>query len=114
MLEVLADVSEGGDLVRIGGVAVKGAAVGVQVVGLVELPDLVAQSVLDCVAALFTEAVGPDVAVFDEVVGGVAEVAEDGIHVCRGWFVVVVGAALLLSGGADVAEFADAPVRLSE
>jgi hypothetical protein len=35
-------------------VPVRGAAAGVQVVGLVEFPDLVAQGVLDGVAALFT------------------------------------------------------------
>lgn len=109
---MFADAGEGGDLVGVGGVAVEGAAVGVQVVGLVEFPDLVAQGVLDGVAALFAEAVGPDVAVFDEVVGGVAEVGEDGVEVCRAGFSVVFGAALLLGGGADVAEFADAPVAV--
>jgi len=109
---VFADVGEGGDLGGVGGVAVEGSAVGVQVVGLVEFPDLVAQGVLDGVAALLAQAVSPDVAVLDEVVGAVAEVGEDGVDVRRGGLPVVVGAALLLGGGADVAEFADAPVAV--
>src|ERR1022692_4051216 len=43
-------------------VAGQGPAVGVQQVRLVEFPDLEAQGVLDGVALLLTEAVGPDVA----------------------------------------------------
>jgi hypothetical protein len=48
--------------------------VGVEQVGLVEFPDLEAQGVLDGVAALFSEAMGPGVAFFDEVVAAVSKV----------------------------------------
>ena len=58
------------------GVAGEGAAVGVEQAGLVEFPDLEAEGVLDGVAALLAEAVGPDVPVCDEVAGVVAEVGQ--------------------------------------
>src|SRR5215831_13245264 len=92
-------------------VAVRGAAVGVQVVRLVEFPDLVAQGVLDGVAALLAQAVGPDVAVFDQVGGLVAEHGQHAVHVRRGGLAVVVRAAPLL-GGADVADLAYSPVAV--
>ena len=63
----LIERSEVRSLAGIGGVPMRCAAVAVQVVRLVQFPDLVAQGVLDGVAALFSQAVGPDVAVFDEV-----------------------------------------------
>lgn len=62
-----------------GAVAGEGPAVGVEVVGLVQFPDLVSEGVLDRVTALFTEAMGPHVAAFgvDEVRAGVAESVQD-------------------------------------
>jgi hypothetical protein len=58
---------EAGGLIGVGCVAVGGAAVAVQIVRLVEFPDLVPQGVLDGVTALLAQSVGPDVAVVDEV-----------------------------------------------
>jgi hypothetical protein len=108
--ELGAERGEAGGFIGVGCVDVGGAAVAVQVVGLVEFPDLVPEGVLDGVAALFAQSVGPDVAVVDEVGGVVAELVQDAVYVGWGGLAVVAGAALLLGGGADVADLADAPV----
>lgn len=67
---------------------------------------------LDGVALLLTEAVGPDVAAVDQVVGGIAEVGQHAVHLAGGGLAVADEAAAGLGGGADVAEFADAPVAV--
>jgi hypothetical protein len=79
---------------------------------LVELPDLEAKGVLDSVTLLLTEAVGPDVAAVNEVVGGVAEVGQHGVQFTGGRRVVPGDAAADLGGRADVAKLADAPVAV--
>ncbi len=81
-----------------------GTAVGVEIVRLVEFPDLVPQGVLDRVPALLAEAVGPDVPVIDDVVRRVAKPGQHSVHVGRPRLAVVVGAALSSDGGADVAD----------
>jgi hypothetical protein len=63
--ELVAERGEMPGLVWIRGVPVGGAAVGIEVVRLVQFPDLVTEGVLDGVTALFAQAVGPYVAVFD-------------------------------------------------
>src|SRR5882724_11215798 len=110
--EVVAERGEVRGLVGVGVVAVRGSAVAVQVVRLVEFPDLVAEGVLDRVAALLAQAVRPHMAVFDEVGRLVSELGKDAVQVGRGGLAVVVGAALLLGCGADVADLADAPVAV--
>lgn len=84
-------------------VAGEGAAVGAEVVGLAEFPDLVAEGVLERIASLLAESVGPDVAVFDEEVAVVAEGGEQVLELrCAG--PGVGGAAQVrLGGGADAA-----------
>src|SRR5713101_4182860 len=90
----------------------QGPAVGVQQVRLVEFPNLEAQGVLDGVALLLTEAVGPDVAAVYKVVGGVAEVGQHGVQLAGGGLAVASVAAADLGGRADVAKLADAPVAV--
>jgi hypothetical protein len=106
---------EGGEFAVLGAgglVAGEGAAVGVRVVGLVEFPDLVAEGVLEGVAALLAEPVGPDVAVVDEVVAGVAEAVKQVLELCAGGLDVGGAAPAGLGGRADVAQFAGAPVAV--
>src|SRR5262249_34225286 len=93
-------------------VAVRGAAMGVQVVRLVEFPDLVAQGVLDGVSALLPQAVGPDMAVFDQVRALVAERGQNAVHVRRCGLTMVFRATPLLGGGADIADLAYSPVAV--
>src|ERR1035441_9368478 len=95
-----------------GPVAGEGPAVSVEQVGLVEFPDLEPEGVLDRVAALLAETVGPDMAVFDQVVAAVAEPSQDRLKLLAGRDGMRGLAQGDLGHGADIAQLADTPVTV--
>ncbi len=75
----------------------------VEGVWLVDFPDLVSEGVLESVAALFAESVGPYVAVVDGELRLVAELVEDVADVLVGGLPVGGRASVALCCRADVA-----------